>query len=131
MQACGRRTSAFAPPWPWCLPAGLPAGLPMLRRLSPKESFPRLAVPPATHPTPTHTRQVGVGIKVYRHPAGAFGQRQLIATVKHSRPLAPAWIHDFPATATHAVLPQMPLYFNVRAWVAARAWRPLALSCVG
>lgn len=56
---------------------------------------------------------VGVGLKVYRHPAGAFEQRQLIATVAHRRPLAPAWIHDFPATPTHAVLPEMPLYFNL------------------
>ncbi|KAL4425949.1 hypothetical protein ABPG75_009965 [Micractinium tetrahymenae] len=56
---------------------------------------------------------VGVGLKVYRHPAGAFERRQLIATLAHRRPLAPAWIHDFPATATHAVLPEMPLYFNL------------------
>lgn len=65
--------------------------------------------------------QVGVGLKVYRHPAGAFEQRQLIATVRHRRPLAPAWIHDFPATATHAVLPEMPLYFNVGAACPAPA----------
>lgn len=42
--------------------------------------------------------QVGVGFHVYRHPAAAFEQRQLIATVPHRRPLAPAWVHDFPAT---------------------------------
>ena len=59
--------------------------------------------------------QVGVGFKLYRHPADAFEQRQLIATVPHRRPLAPAWVHDFPATATHAVIPEMPLYFNVGA----------------
>jgi hypothetical protein len=41
---------------------------------------------------------VGVGFNVYRHQAGAFEQRQLIATVPHRRPLAPAWVHDFPAT---------------------------------
>ncbi|PSC71885.1 carotenoid oxygenase [Micractinium conductrix] len=58
---------------------------------------------------------VGVGFKLYRHPADAFEQRQLIATVPHRRPLAPAWVHDFPATATHAVIPEMPLYFNVGA----------------
>lgn len=56
---------------------------------------------------------VGVGLKVYRHPAGAFDRRELIATVPHRRPLAPAWIHDFPATATHAVLPEMPIYFDL------------------
>ncbi|KAL4859791.1 Carotenoid cleavage dioxygenase 8 B [Chlorella vulgaris] len=56
---------------------------------------------------------VGVGFNVYRHPAGAFEQRQLIATVPHRRPLAPAWVHDFPATQTYAVVPEMPLYFNV------------------
>lgn len=42
--------------------------------------------------------QVGVGFHVYRHPAAAFEQRQLIAKVPHRRPLAPAWVHDFPAT---------------------------------
>ncbi len=41
---------------------------------------------------------VGVGFNVYRHTAGAFEKRQLIATVGHRRPLAPAWVHDFPAT---------------------------------
>ncbi|KAI7842354.1 hypothetical protein COHA_003994 [Chlorella ohadii] len=56
---------------------------------------------------------VGVGFHVYRHPAAAFEQRQLIATVPHRRPLAPAWVHDFPATQNYAVIPEMPLYFNV------------------
>ena len=42
--------------------------------------------------------QVAVGFRVYRHPAGAFDQRQLIATVPHRHPAAPAWIHDVPAT---------------------------------
>lgn len=56
---------------------------------------------------------VGMGFSVYRHPAGAFERRQLIATVPHRRPLAPAWVHDFPATQHYAVIPEMPLYFNV------------------
>jgi carlactone synthase/all-trans-10'-apo-beta-carotenal 13,14-cleaving dioxygenase len=41
---------------------------------------------------------VGTGFTLYRHPAAAFDRRQPIATVPHRRPLAPAWVHDFPAT---------------------------------
>lgn len=41
---------------------------------------------------------VGTGFTLYRHPAAAFDRRQPIGTVPHRRPLAPAWVHDFPAT---------------------------------
>lgn len=86
----------------------------------------RLALPhsnpaPASDPAPT-TRalihlwllQVGGGFKVYRHSLGAFDRREVIATVPHRYPMAPAWVHDFPATPNHAVIPETPLYFNVR-----------------
>ncbi|PSC71918.1 Carotenoid cleavage dioxygenase 8 isoform B [Micractinium conductrix] len=60
---------------------------------------------------------IGHGFTLCRQPAGAFEQRQVIARVPHRRPLAPSWVHDFPATATHAVIPEMPLRFDLKALV--------------
>lgn len=61
---------------------------------------------------------VGLGFQLYRLPAdagvgGAPLERCHIATVPHRHPAAPAWVHDFPVSSRYAVIPEMPLYFNL------------------
>ena len=41
--------------------------------------------------------------------------REVVARVPHHRPLSPAWVHDFPGTNQHIVIPEVPLYFNLGA----------------
>jgi carlactone synthase/all-trans-10'-apo-beta-carotenal 13,14-cleaving dioxygenase len=55
----------------------------------------------------------GKGFTVYRMANDGKNCREKIADVPHKRPLSPAWIHDFPATNEFAVVPEMPLYFNL------------------
>ena len=67
----------------------------------------------------------GVGFTVYRQ-AAATGQegppiRTAVATVSHRRPLAPAWVHDFPASREHVVIPETPLYFNLGALMLGKS----------
>lgn len=41
-------------------------------------------------------------------------KRTVIASgIPHRRIFSPSWIHDFPASQQHAVLPQTPLYFDL------------------
>eukprot|EP00890_Picochlorum_soloecismus_P003124 jgi/Picsp_1/3812/NSC_01324-R1_carotenoid cleavage dioxygenase 8 len=60
----------------------------------------------------------GVGFTVYRTRAQSSNvkpKREFVATVPHRRPASPAWIHDFPGTDTHVIIPETPLYFNLGA----------------
>jgi len=60
----------------------------------------------------------GVGFTVYRTRARSSSvkpKREFIARIPHRRPISPAWIHDFPGTDTHVIIPETPLYFNLGA----------------
>jgi carlactone synthase/all-trans-10'-apo-beta-carotenal 13,14-cleaving dioxygenase len=82
------------------------------------------------------TTTPGVGYSLYRQaPApdapDAPAERVLIARVPARRPLGPAWIHDFPASAHHAVIPEMPLSFDLLSLMSGvdadhlfMRWRP-------
>jgi len=76
----------------------------------------------------------GVGLSVYRQrtaPPGSPPCRELVATIPHKRPLSPAWIHDFPGSNAHVVVPETPLYFNLGSLMSGKEtahiftdWRP-------
>lgn len=58
----------------------------------------------------------GDGFTVYKLNASSSSsapKRRTIAKIPHKRPISPAWIHDFPGTETHIILPETPLYFNL------------------
>jgi len=61
----------------------------------------------------------GLGFTMYRQPyrtdrSGAIlPERRRLAAVGHKRPLSPAWVHAFPSSVEHAVVPETPLYFNL------------------
>jgi carlactone synthase / all-trans-10'-apo-beta-carotenal 13,14-cleaving dioxygenase len=60
---------------------------------------------------------VGVGWQLYKQAAplpGAAPRRELLARVPHRKPLAPAWTHAFPCSQEYAVIPEVPLYFNLK-----------------
>lgn len=54
----------------------------------------------------------GDGYKVVRQRLeGHF--REEIAKIPLSQFPAPSWIHDFPITKNYAIVPEMPVYFNM------------------
>lgn len=54
----------------------------------------------------------GDGYKVVRQRLeGHF--REEIAKIPLSQFPAPSWIHDFPITENYAIVPEMPVYFNM------------------
>ena len=60
----------------------------------------------------------GIGFTVYRTRAQSPDikpKREFVARIPHRRPISPAWIHDFPGTDTHVIIPETPLYFNLGA----------------
>lgn len=72
----------------------------------------------------------GVGFTVYRQSSGSTS-REAVARVAHRRPISPAWIHDFPGSNTHIIIPETPLYFNLGSLVSGAEtdhifldWRP-------
>jgi carlactone synthase/all-trans-10'-apo-beta-carotenal 13,14-cleaving dioxygenase len=78
----------------------------------------------------------GVGFSLYRQAPRAAGAaavppRRPLASVPHHRPLSPAWIHDFPGSNAHVVIPETPLYFNLGSLMTGKEtghiftdWRP-------
>ena len=89
------------------------------------------------HPTVLHNGDVinllsapGSGFTVFRQSSGS-PTREVIANVPHRRPISPAWVHDFPGSNTHIVIPETPLYFNLGSLISGAEtdhifldWRP-------
>jgi carotenoid cleavage dioxygenase-like enzyme len=69
--------------------------------------------------------QIGGKYTVYRSQPGS-PKREVIARIPLRSGTIPSWVHDFPYTENYMILPETPVYFDLKVWMHAAVWRHLS-----